>query len=328
MKILVAGGAGYVGSKVVPALLEHGYDVEVMDLLWFGNHLPPSVPVTRQDVFNCTPKDLEKFEQVIFLAGLSNDPMAEFSPAMNFVQNAAAPGYLAFISKQAGVKRMIYASSCSVYGYTGNTLYDEEAPVTCQYPYGISKLLGERAALQQQDDKFSVVALRQGTICGYSPRMRFDLIVNAMFKTAMSDGVVIVDNPSIWRPIFDIRDAVSAYLRAVQASYDLSGVFNVASGNYTVGQVADHVKEEVEARTGRAIRFDIRNKQDFRNYKVSIERAQVQLGFAPQYAVRDIVADLFGHTDEYASYDSDEYYNVRVFKKLALSSHTPQAVPS
>lgn len=328
MRILVAGGAGYVGSKLVPALVEHGYDVEVVDLLWFGNHLPASVPVTQQDVFNCTPRDLEGFEQVVFLAGLSNDPMAEFSPAMNFVQNAALPGYLAFIAKQAGVRRMIYASSCSVYGYTDNKLYDEAAPVTCPYPYGISKLLGERAALQQQDATFSVLSLRQGTICGYSPRMRFDVIVNTMFKTAMKEGVVVVDNPSIWRPIFDIRDAVSAYLRAVQASYELSGVFNVASGNYTVGQVADDVREEVKTRTGRDIRFDIRNKQDFRNYKVSIQKAQIELGFAPQYAVRDIVADLFNNADKCANYESEEYYNVKVFQRLAMTFHGPLTAQS
>lgn len=317
MRILVAGGAGYVGSSLVPALVEHGYEVEVVDLLWFGNHLPESVRVTRKDVFDCTPRDLEGFEQVIFLAGLSNDPMAEFNPALNFIQNAALPGYLAFIAKQAKVRRLIYASSCSVYGYTENRLYDEEAPVTCPYPYGISKLLGERAVLQQCDETFSVVSLRQGTICGYSPRMRFDLIVNTMFKTAMNEGVIVVDNPSIWRPIFDIRDAVTAYLRAVQAGYELRGIFNVASGNHTVGQVADSVREEIESRTGRRIRFDIRNKQDFRNYKVSIQKAQIELGFTPQYSVRDVVADLLSNIDNYKDYESEEYYNIRVFQRLA-----------
>ena len=114
----------------------------------------------------------------IKLGGLSNDPMAEFSPAMNFIQNGALPTYLAFIAKKAGVRRFVYACSCSVYGYTVNELYDEESPVTCGYPYGISKLQGERAVLQLQDETFSTISLRQGTVCGYSPRRRFDLIVN------------------------------------------------------------------------------------------------------------------------------------------------------
>jgi nucleoside-diphosphate-sugar epimerase len=319
MKILVAGGAGYVGSMVVPALVEHGYDVEVFDLLWFGNNLPASVPVTQKDVFSCGPKDPEGFDQVIFLAGLSNDPMAEFNPAMNFVQNGALPAYLAFIAKQAGVRRLIYASSCSIYGYTENKLYNEDAPVTCSYPYGISKLIGERAVLQQCDETLSVLSLRQGTICGHSPRMRFDLIVNTMFKTAMKEGVIVVNNPSIWRPVLDLRDAVTAYLRAVQADDRLSGVFNVSSGNYTVGQVADNVKEEIEKETGRRVRFDIRNKQDFRNYKVSIQKAQIELGFTPQYCVQDIVADLLRRVDTYGDFESDQYYNIRVFQRLDLA---------
>ena len=140
MKLLVAGGAGYVGSYLIPVLLERGYDIDVVDLLWFGNHLPDGVNVIEKNLFKYEQKDLEGYDQIVFLAGLSNDPMAEFDPSMNFVYNAALPSYLAFIAKKAGVKRFIYASSCSVYGYTVNELYDEDSPVTCGYPYGISKL--------------------------------------------------------------------------------------------------------------------------------------------------------------------------------------------
>jgi nucleoside-diphosphate-sugar epimerase len=164
MRILIAGGAGYVGSHLIPVLIERGYEVEVIDLMWFGNHLPDEVKVAKRDLFECKEKDLEIYEQIIFLAGLSNDPMAEYDPAMNFVFNAALPSYLALTAKKAGVKRFIYASSCSVYGYTVNELYDEESPTTCVYPYGVSKLQGERGVLQLQDDGFSVIALRKGTV--------------------------------------------------------------------------------------------------------------------------------------------------------------------
>src|SRR6202158_1187201 len=223
MRILVAGGAGYIGSRLVPSLIEHGYHVDVIDMLWFGNHLPPDVRVVRQDLFNCGLADFKDYEQVIFLAGISNDPMAEYDPAENFVQNGALPAYLAFSAKKAGVRRFIYASSCSIYGYTQDELYDEDGPVACGYPYGISKLQGERAVLQMADARFSVIALRQGTVCGWSPRMRFDLIVNTMYKTAISSGVITGNNASIWRPIFDLRDATSAFTRAIQASYGGSG---------------------------------------------------------------------------------------------------------
>ncbi|MCF6284281.1 MAG: SDR family oxidoreductase, partial [Candidatus Hydrogenedentes bacterium] len=185
MRILVAGGAGYIGSVLVPVLQDHGYDVDVVDLLWFGNHLPEDTRVIQKDLFQLGVAELKPYDQVVFLAGLSNDPMAEYSPALNFIQNGALPSYLAFQAKQAGVKRFVYASSCSVYGYTVNELYDEDAPVTCAYPYGISKLEGENGVLQLQDENFSTIALRQGTVCGHSPRMRFDLIVNTIVASAV-----------------------------------------------------------------------------------------------------------------------------------------------
>lgn len=314
MRILVAGGAGYIGSVLVPLLLDHGYDVDVVDLLWFGNHLPAEVPVTRRDLFDCTSDDFAGYDQVIFLAGLSNDPMAEFSPAMNFVHNAALPSYLAYTARQAGVKRFIYASSCSVYGYTVNELYDEDCPVTCAYPYGISKLQGERGVIQLKSEKFSTIALRQGTVCGYSPRMRFDLIINTMYKAAMSEGQITINNPSIWRPLLDVRDTSMAFLRAVQADPSISGVFNVAAGNFTVGQIGDIVKDEVETLTGRRVKIAIKNLQDFRNYKVSCERARMVLGFLPKYSIEDIIVQLHRHRDEYADFSREEYYNIATFR--------------
>ncbi|HEQ72637.1 MAG TPA: NAD(P)-dependent oxidoreductase [Spirochaetia bacterium] len=316
MKILVAGGAGYIGSVLVPALMEHGYDVDVMDLCWFGNYLPRNVNVIKKELFLCTKEDLEPYEQVIFLAGLSNDPMAEYNPAKNFIDNGALPGYVAYLAKSAGVRRFIYASSCSVYGYTVDKLYDEEAPTASSYPYGISKLQGERGALQLQDRDFSVISLRQGTISGFSPRMRFDLIVNTMFKTSSQQKKIVVNNPAIWRPIFDIRDSANAFTRAVQASYSISGVFNVTSDNYTVGQVADLVKSEIEKRSGEKIKIEIHDIRDFRNYKVSINKAKTFLGFSPIYSITDVIDDLYDHLSLYGDFEQDKYYNIRIFKKL------------
>jgi nucleoside-diphosphate-sugar epimerase len=316
MRILVAGGAGYIGTFLVPVLIERGYDVEVIDLMWFGNHLPKTVKAAQRDLFKCKEEDLKGYEQVVFLAGLSNDPMAEFDPSMNFIFNGALPSYLAFLAKKAGVKRFIYASSCSVYGYTVNELYNEDSPVTCGYPYGISKLQGERGVLQLTDKNFSVIALRQGTVCGFSPRMRLDLIVNTMFKFAMTERKITVDNPSIWRPILDIRDAATAYLRAIQADYSLSGVFNIASGNYTVGQVGDMVKYETEKLTGEKIDIEIKNIVDYRNYKVATEKAKTSLGFQPRHTIEDIIEHLYEHKTDFENYDNDQLYNIRVFKKL------------
>lgn len=316
MKILVVGGAGYIGSALCPALKEQGYEVDVIDLLWFGNYLPKDIKVTKKDLFHCQTEDMKGYEQVIFLAGLSNDPMAEYDPAKNFIYNGALPAYLTYIAKQAGVKRFIYASSCSVYGYTVDQLYDENAPVNCDYPYGISKLQGERGVLQEARDNFSTIALRQGTVSGHSTRMRMDLIVNTMFKFAMTEDQITINNPAIWRPVYDIRDCVQGFIKAIQADYSLSGVFNVCSGNFTVGEVGNLVKAEVEKLTNKKINLNTKNIQDFRNYKVSIEKAKTELGFKPQYSIADIVKNLYDNRDKYGNYNRDEFYNIRVFKKI------------
>ena len=316
MRLLIAGGAGYVGCVLIPKLIERGYKVDVVDLFWFGNHLPRQAGVLNKDIFQLTVEDLEPYDQVIFLAGLSNDPMAEYSPSKNFIFNAAAPAYLGYIAKMAKVKRYIYACSCSVYGYTENELFDETRPVSSSYPYGISKLQGEQAVIQLIDSNFSVISLRKGTISGYSPRMRLDLIVNTMFKTAMRDRTITVNNPSIWRPILSIEDAATAYIRTIEASQNISGIFNVASGNYTVGEVADLVKSAVEQRLNLRINLCIKHIDDFRNYKVSIDKAANVLSFHPSGTVKSIVDSLLDHKEQFQDWDNPAYSNIQTFAHI------------
>jgi len=316
MKVVVVGGAGYIGCVLVPRLLNRGYDVRVYDRLWFGNNLPKDVDLKQCDVMDIREEDLKGFDAVVFLAGLSNDPMAEYSPGQNFVDNAAGPSYLAYIAKRAGVRRFIHGGSCSVYGYTVNQLYDEESPAISNYPYGISKLQGEFGCLRIADDAFSVIALRKGTVCGYSPRMRLDLVINTMFKTALKDSVIVVDNPSIWRPILSIKDAADAYVRSLEAAPEISGVFNVASGNYTVGELGDYVAEGVKEFMKMDVKLQVKNVQDFRNYKVSWEKARNTLGFHPRFTARDVVKDLVDNVEKFKDFDNPAYYNIQVFKTL------------
>jgi nucleoside-diphosphate-sugar epimerase len=246
MKILIIGGAGYVGSVLVPKLINLGYDIDVIDLLWFGNNLPSTVNVIKKDAFNITEDELKQYEQVIFIAGLSNDPMAEFSPRQNFIQNSALPSYLAYIAKQAKIKRFIFASSCSIYGYTNNKIYNETDVTISKYPYGISKIQSEFVIKNMQDKDFSTICLRKGTISGYSPRMRFDLVINSMFKSIILTNKIIVNDPTAWRPILGIEDAANAYIKSIQAPYDISGVFNIASENYTILEIATILKNIFE----------------------------------------------------------------------------------
>jgi nucleoside-diphosphate-sugar epimerase len=291
-------------------LLGRGYDVDVVELFWFGNHLTTDVGIIQKDIFDLNEEDLADYDQVIFLAGLSNDPMAEFSPSKNFIFNAAAPAYLSYISKKAKVKRYVYACSCSVYGYTVNELFDETRTAVSSYPYGISKLQGEQAVIALADSEFSAISLRKGTVSGFSPRMRLDLIVNTMFKTALKDGVITVNNPSIWRPILSVNDAANAYVRAVEAPAQVSGVFNVASGNYTVGEIGDLVKQTISEELGVNVHLNIKHIEDYRNYKVSFEKAANVLSFHPQDDVCSIVHNLIENKEKFSDWDNPQYYNI------------------
>ena len=314
-KILIAGGAGYIGCALVPALKSRGYDVKVVDLCIFGNNLPPGTPLLGIDLFDLDFRDLEGFDTVIFMAGLSNDPMADYSPSQNFIQNSAAPAFLAYEAKRARVKRFIYASSASVYGDCSGEMVGELSEDTYPvFPYGLSKLQGEFAVLSVADENFSVISLRKGTVSGYSPRMRLDLLVNSMFKSAFATGTIFVNDPAVYRPVLSIQDAVQAYIRAVEASEDLSGVFNIASGNYTVAQVAEQVAARVPMSHPPTV--EIVGKKDMRNYRMSIKRAIRELGFEPTGSVWSILEDLIDNKHKFSDWDNKRYYNIEVFKGI------------
>lgn len=314
MKILLAGGCGYVGTMLYNHLKEK-HDITIVDLQWFGNKTDCD-KIIKKDIFDLKQEDLIGFDTVVFIAGLSNDPMADFSPSENFIQNSACPSYLAYISKKAGVKKFIYASSCSVYGFSDDRFSTEGDPTFTQHPYGISKLQGERGVLQISDDNFKVIALRKGTVCGYSPRMRLDLVLNIMFKHAMTTSTITVNNPEIWRPILSIQDAIHAYTNAIELEAP-SGTYNICSGNYQIKELAYIVKEEIErVYPDKQITINNLNIQDVRNYKVSLEKAKNNLKFNPQYDVKNIIEDLINNYNNFSDFDNDVYYNINTFKNI------------
>jgi nucleoside-diphosphate-sugar epimerase len=278
--------------------------------------LPAGVKVIQKDVLDVTEAEVRGYDQIIFLGGLSNDPMADYSPSKNFVSNAAGPAYLAYVAKRAGVKRFVFSSSCSVYGYTVNELYNESSPTVPSYPYGISKLQGEAGVLQLIDENFSVIALRKGTVCGYSPRMRLDLVINTMFKTAVTEKIISVNNPAIWRPILAIQDCANAYVRSVECSETISGIFNVASGNYTLGELGDYVHDGIHEYLKMDVKLKIKHVHDLRNYKVSWEKAEKTLSYKPRFDAKDIVRELAENHAKFSDFQNPSYYNITTFKQL------------
>ncbi len=315
MRILVAGGAGYIGSALVPRLLTLGHDVTVIDICWFGSHVPDGCALIQKDIMECTAREIRGFDQVIFLAGVSNDPMAEYDPSATFIYNAALPARFALEAKKAGIRRFIYASSCSVYGFREEEC-DEHTQPLCQYPYGISKLQGEYGIHQLADDTFSVISLRQGTVSGHSPRMRFDLFVNTMVKTALSEKRIVVNNPRLCRPLFDMLDVLNAYVCALNADQSVSGVFNVATENYSILDAAKSIQKVLFETNAETTEIEVNNVADVRNYRVAIRKAKTVLQFQPQGSIERIVSEIVSRKDTYGDLNSDAYYNIRVFRGL------------
>jgi len=251
----------------------------------------------------------------MFLAGLSNDPMAMFRPDLNFIENSSAPVYLAFMAKNAGVKRFICASSCSVYGYTKNKTLNESSLVKPSYAYGISKLQCEQGLMTLEDENFKPIIFRKGTVCGWSPKMRYDLVVNTMIKNAITTKKITVNNPKLWRPLIDIRDVIQGYEKAIEADLDISGIYNLSGFNITIGDLGKNIHKNLVER-GYDVELIINNTPDLRNYKVSTDKIEDELGFKASYNVYDSIDEILSNIDDSYDFNNDIYYNIDIFKKI------------
>lgn len=314
-KIMIGGGAGYIGSALVPYLIKRGYSVTVVDLLWFGNYLPKTANIIKKNLFDISRKDIQGFDYFIFLGGISNDPMAHLNPKLNFLYNASLPAYLAYEAKNAGVKRFIYGSSCSVYGNIQDICTEKTTPKTCD-PYGISKLQGEQGVLSNQTKTFSTTVFRQGTVCGWSPRMRFDLAINTMVKTALMDGKIYVDNPHVWRPICDIDELIKIYERVLRSKKSTTGIYNVAQGNYQIIDLAIMVKKLALIILNKHIDIEIYKTSIIRNYRVSTKKAEKVFGKLNQNSLLTLIKTLLIRSSQIKNLADDKYYNIKIFKNI------------
>src|SRR5438046_6477381 len=243
-KVLVVGGAGYVGCVLVDELLAKGYSVRVLDRLFFGRepaqHFLDRVELVVEDMRDFDPSHVEDCSAVINIGGLSNDPTAEFNPKANEELNTHASIRVAEVAKRAGVPRMLFASTCSIYDRgvgedVRDVLLDEESEVDPRAAYATSKFAAEQAILAMADADFAPVAFRKSTIFGFSPRMRYDLFANAVVKDAVSAGSLnVFMGGEMWRPLIDIEDVARAYVIALDADAAQVGgqVFNRPAGHF------------------------------------------------------------------------------------------------
>ena len=315
-KIFIAGGAGYIGTRFCNEFANI-YDITVHDHFWFGDKITSNVTKVHVDIRDITPSQLEGYDAVLFLGGLSNDPMAMYRPDLNFIENSAIPTYLAFIAKEAGISRFICASSCSVYGHTKNKTLIESSKVKPSYAYGISKLQCERGISILEDDNFKPILFRKGTVGGWSNKMRYDLVVNTMLMTALTKGKITINSPKLWRPLIDIKDVIQAYELAIEADLDITGVYNISGGNYTIGDLGKLIFNNLKER-GYDIELETLNVKDFRNYKVDISKVKDELGFNPKYNPNDSIQEILDNIEKSENFnlENESYYNIKTFKKV------------
>jgi nucleoside-diphosphate-sugar epimerase len=300
MKVLVTGSLGYIGTVLVPMLLEKGHEVVGLDTDYYEQCTftgdVPEVSTIHKDVRDIEKHDVEGFDAIIHLAGLSNDPLGDYRPELTEDINEKASVKLAQISKAVGVKRFLFASSCSNYGAAGNDFLTEEAAFNPVTPYGRSKVKVEQALTKMADKEFSPTYIRASTAYGVSPRLRFDLVTNNLTAWAFTTGQVYLKSDGFpWRPIVHIEDISRAYIAALQAPKELihNEGFNVGTTteNYQVREIAELVKEVVP---GCEVGFAPDAGPDTRNYRVDCNKlARVLHDFKPQWTARRGIEQLY-----------------------------------
>jgi nucleoside-diphosphate-sugar epimerase len=300
VRVLVTGHHGYIGSVLTPLFQAAGHDVVGLDSYLFRGCTfgddAPEVPAIDTDIRDVEEAQLEGFDAVVHLAGLSNDPLGDLDADRTLEINHLAAVRLAAKAKRAGVTRFLFSSSCSLYGAAGDDLVGEDAPPAPVTPYGLSKIRVEEDLQRLADDDFSPSYLRNATAYGMSPRLRGDLVVNNLVGFAFTTGEVYIKSDGTpWRPLVHIEDIARAFLAVLEAPRDLihDEPFNVVppDENYRVREVAEIVESVVP---GSRVTFAPDAGPDTRNYRVSSEKIMTTLpAFQPVWTVRLGIDELY-----------------------------------
>ncbi len=330
-QVLVTGGAGYVGTVLVPALLDKGYQVRVLDLYLFGEHVldgvkdHPNLEQIKGDIRDqaLLQRVLSGCDAVIHLACISNDPSFELNPALSRSINYDAFRPLVQISKASRVKRFIYASTSSVYGVSDASDVTEDHPLVPVTDYNKYKGLCEPILLENQSSDFTTVVIRPATVCGYSPRQRLDLTVNILTNHAVNLGRITVFGGAQMRPNIHINDVVDLYLMLLEVPDELIAgkTFNAGYENHTIGEIAEMVRDVVQREVPGRERIEVVTtpSDDRRSYHISSEKIRRELSFVPkrtiEVAVRDLVA-AFQEGKIPNSMTDIRYYNIKTMQHL------------
>ena len=322
MRVLVTGNNGYIGTVLTPLLQQAGHEVTGMDTnLFERSHFLGDIPeirTIRKDVRDIEESDVDGFDAIIHLAGLSNDPLGDYRPELTESINFLASVKVAKAAKSVGVGRFIFASSCSNYGAAGDNFLDESSEFNPVTPYGESKVKVEQEVSKMADDNFSPVFLRASTAYGLSPRIRFDLVINNLTAWAFTTKQVYLKSDGTpWRPVVHVEDISRAYLAALEAPRDTihNRAFNVGTTteNYQISELAEIVNEIVP---GCSIEYAPNAGPDKRCYRVNCERIATELpNFKPQWTARRGVEQLY-EAYRRAKIELDEFEGPK-YKRIA-----------
>ena len=278
MRVLLTGHEGYIGSVMAPALVEAGHDVVGLDTGYFAdcNIVPPAggVAAVNKDIRDLEAADVEGFEAVIHLAALSNDPIGNLNDSWTEEINYQGSVRLAELAREAGIQRFLFSSSCIMYGMSEAAVVDETAPLDPKTEYARSKVRAEQAISDLASDTFSPTFLRNGTVYGLSPRMRFDTVFNDLLGRAVATKKVVVYGDGVpWRPVVHVKDLVRAFIAALEAPREAihNEAFNNGADhlNHQVGELA---RIAVEAVPGCELEVLDQPGADQRTYKADFSK--------------------------------------------------------
>lgn len=326
MRIFIAGGAGYVGSRLVPELLDLGHEVVVYDLYLYGDDIFQDHPRLKQikaDLrdYSTVEKALKGCEAVIHLACISNDPSFELNPVLGKSINLDAFEPFVKLAKKQKIQRFIFASSSSVYGVKKETNVTEDMSLEPLTDYSRYKGDCEKILFKYLSDDFICTVLRPATVCGYAPRQRLDVVVNILSNLAYHTGKVKVMGGDQMRPNIHIEDMVRAYIHTLQAPVNkVQGeIFNVGYHNHTVMTLGKMTQKIVGQK--RPIELIVEPTNDNRSYHISSHKISEKLGFQPAFTIENAIEGLVSAFEEKKLNDpmnNIRYYNIKMMKAVNL----------
>ena len=307
--ILITGGCGYKGSVLVPKLLQNNYIVKVIDLMWFENSLKPhkNLSVVKKDIRNITEEDLKGIDQIVHLASVANDPSSDLNPKISWEINVLGTFILLNIAVKSGIKRIIFASSSSVYGIKEDKNVTENLDLNPITDYNKTKMIAERVLLSFKD-LIDVTIVRPATVCGMSSRMRLDVSVNMLTIQALKNRLITVYGGEQTRPNIHIDDIVELYFFLLEKPKIL-GIYNAGFENLSINSIANSIRKKIK---NTQVKKTLTN--DKRSYHISSQKL-LNIGFQPKKNVENAIDEMINQFRGTGITDSDINHNVKWLKK-------------